>query len=148
MNILLAYIQFVFIGFIIYGSVVTFSDTSINTSLSGIFAPILAWFSGTGLRASFNGDNKTDLTEDYSLERNYIKTKDNINGTRNFITSALIENKNIQTIKIDKVEINELTRNILWRHDFNRIDITNDKVELIYAFRKIFTGNCKKEGEP
>ena len=93
-------------------------------------------------------DNKTDLTEDYSLERNYTKTKDNINGTRNFITSALIENKNIQTIKIDKVEINELTRNILWRHDFNRIDITNDKVELIYAFRKIFTGNCKKEGEP
>ena len=59
MNILLAYIQFIFIGFIIYGSVVTFSDTSINTSLSGIFAPILAWFSGTGLRASFNGDNKT-----------------------------------------------------------------------------------------
>ena len=59
MNTLLAYIQFIFMGFIIYGSVVTFGDTSTNTSLSGIFAPILAWFSGTGLRASFNSDNKS-----------------------------------------------------------------------------------------
>ena len=46
-------------GFIIYGSVITFGDTSTNTSLSGIFAPLLAWFSGTGLRASFNSDNKS-----------------------------------------------------------------------------------------
>ena len=46
-------------GFIIYGSIITFGDTSTNTSLSGIFAPRLAWFSGTGLRASFNGDNKS-----------------------------------------------------------------------------------------
>ena len=92
-------------------------------------------------------DNKTDLTEDYSLERSYIKTKDNINGTRSFITSALIENKDIQTIKIDKVEIDVLTDKVLWKHDFNRIDITNDKAELIYAYRKIFTGNCNKDGE-
>ena len=59
MNTLLAFIQFIFMGFIIYGSVITFGDTSTNTSLSGIFAPLLAWFSGTGLRASFNGDNKS-----------------------------------------------------------------------------------------
>jgi len=58
MNSLLAYIQFIFIGLVIYGSVLTFSDTSFNTSTSGIVAPILAWFAGTGLRASFNGDNK------------------------------------------------------------------------------------------
>ena len=58
MNSLLAYIQFIYIGLIIYGSVLTFSDTSVNTSISGIFAPILAWFAGTGLRASFNSDNK------------------------------------------------------------------------------------------
>ena len=57
MNSLLAYIQFIFIGLVIYGSVLTFSDTSINTSISGIVAPILAWFAGTGLRASFNSDN-------------------------------------------------------------------------------------------
>ena len=58
MNSLLAYIQFIFIGLVIYGSVLTFSDTSVNTSISGIVAPILAWFAGTGLRASFNSDNK------------------------------------------------------------------------------------------
>ena len=58
MNSLLAYIQFVYIGLIIYGSVLTFSDTSVNTSISGSIAPILAWFAGTGLRASFNSNNK------------------------------------------------------------------------------------------
>ena len=58
MNSLLAYIQFIYIGLVIYGSVLTFSDTSVNTSISGIVAPILAWFAGTGLRASFNSDNK------------------------------------------------------------------------------------------
>ena len=57
MNTLLAYIQFIFIGFVIYGSVLAFGDTSINTSTSGIVAPILAWFAGTGLRASFNSEN-------------------------------------------------------------------------------------------
>ena len=57
MNTLLAYIQFIFIGLVIYGSVLTFGDISINTSISGIVAPILAWFSGTGLRASFNNED-------------------------------------------------------------------------------------------
>ncbi len=57
MNSLLAYIQFIFIGLVVYGSVLTFGNISINTSMSGILAPILAWFAGTGLRASFNSDN-------------------------------------------------------------------------------------------
>ena len=57
MNTLLAYIQFIFIGLVIYGSVLTFGVISINTSMSGIVAPILAWFAGTGLRASFNREN-------------------------------------------------------------------------------------------
>jgi len=57
MNSLLAYIQFIYIGLVIYGSVLTFGDTSVNTSISGIVAPILAWFAGTGLRASFNSEN-------------------------------------------------------------------------------------------
>mgnify|MGYP000029312857 FL=1 len=57
MNTLLAYIQFIFIGFVIYGSVLTFGETSVNTSTSGIVAPILAWFAGTGLRASFNSES-------------------------------------------------------------------------------------------
>ena len=57
MNTLLAYIQFIFIGLVIYGAVLTFGDASVNTSISGIVAPILAWFAGTGLRASFNSEN-------------------------------------------------------------------------------------------
>ena len=57
MNTLLAYIQFIFIGLVIYGAVLTFGNISVNTSISGIAAPILAWFAGTGLRASFNTDN-------------------------------------------------------------------------------------------
>ena len=56
MNTLLAYIQFIFIGLVIYGSVLTFGNISVNTSISGIVAPILAWFAGTGLRASFNSE--------------------------------------------------------------------------------------------
>ena len=57
MNSLLAYIQFIFIGLVIYGSVLTFGNISISTSMSGIVAPMLAWFAGTGLRASFNSEN-------------------------------------------------------------------------------------------
>ena len=57
MNSFLAYIQFIFIGLVIYGSVLTFGNISINTSMSGIVAPILAWFAGTGLRASLNSEN-------------------------------------------------------------------------------------------
>ena len=57
MNSLLAYIQFIFIGLGIYGSVLTFGNISINTSMSGLIAPLLTWFAGTGLRASFNSEN-------------------------------------------------------------------------------------------
>ena len=57
MNVIIAYLQFIFIGLIIFGSVITFGDISVNTSISGIVAPILAWFAGTGLRASFNNEN-------------------------------------------------------------------------------------------
>ena len=42
-------------------------------------------------------DNKSDLTEDYSLERSYVKSKDNITGVRNFSTNALIEGRMIHT---------------------------------------------------
>ena len=57
MNTLLAFIQFIFIGLVIYGSVLTFGNISISTSMSGIVAPMLAWFAGTGLRASFNSES-------------------------------------------------------------------------------------------
>ena len=88
-------------------------------------------------------DNKSDLTEDYLLERSYVKSKDNITAARNFSTNALIEGLEIQTIKIDKVEINILTNNIFWTHEFNRVDKTNSQLNTIYAFRKSFKGACK-----
>ena len=88
-------------------------------------------------------DNKSDLTEDYSLERSYVKSKDNITGVRNFSTNALIEGRVIHTSKIDKVEINILTNDIFWTHEFNRVDKTNSQLNTIYAFRKSFKGACK-----
>ena len=88
-------------------------------------------------------DNKSDLTEDYSLERSFVKSKDNITGVRNFSTNALIEGREIQTAKIDKVKINILTNDIFWTHEFNRIDKTNAEANTIYAFRKNFQGKCK-----
>ena len=88
-------------------------------------------------------DNKSDLTEDYSLKRSYVKLKDNIIGVRNFSTNALIEGREIQTIKIDKVEINILANEIFWTHEFNRVDKSNTGANTIFAFRKSFKGACK-----
>ena len=88
-------------------------------------------------------DNKSDLTEDYLLERSYVKSKDNIIAVRKFSTNALIEGREIQTIKIDKVEINILKNDIFWTHEFNRVDKKNTKAKTIYAFRKNFKGACK-----
>jgi hypothetical protein len=88
-------------------------------------------------------DNNSDLTEDYLLERTYVKSKDKIIAARSFSTNALIAGREIKTIKIDKVEINILTNNILWTHEFNRVDKTNIDENTIYAFRKNFTGTCK-----
>ena len=88
-------------------------------------------------------DNKSDLTEDYLLERSYVKSKDNILAARNFSTNALIEGREIQTIKIDNVEINLLANDIFWTHEFNRVGKTNNEAKTIYAFRKSFKGACK-----
>ena len=88
-------------------------------------------------------DNKSDFTEDYLLERSYVKKKDNIIAVRNFSTNALIEAREIQTIKIDKVEINILANDIFWTHEFNRVDNTDSQLNTIYAFRKSFKGVCR-----
>ena len=88
-------------------------------------------------------DNNIDLTEDYLLEKSYVKSKGNISGTRNFSTNSLIEGRKIQTVKIDKVKINTLTNNIFWTHEFDRLDITNAEANVIYTFRKDFKGACK-----
>ena len=88
-------------------------------------------------------DNNSDFTEDYLLDRSYVKSKDNIIAARNFSTNALIEGREIQTIKIDNVEINLLANDIFWTHEFNRLDKTNNEAKTIYAFRKSFKGACK-----
>ena len=47
----------------IFAGVASFGDTAISTSVSGIIAPLIAWFGGSGLRGSFNvGDKKQKLT--------------------------------------------------------------------------------------
>ena len=86
--------------------------------------------------------NKRDLTEDYLLESSYVKSKDNIIGVRKFSTNTLIKGQKIQTVKIDKVEINILTNDIFWTHELNRLDKTNAITNTIYAFRKNFKGTC------
>ena len=88
-------------------------------------------------------NNKSDFTEDYSLERSYVKSKENIIGAKNFSTITLIQGREIQTVKNDKVEINIITKNIFWTHEFNRLDKTNSEANTAYAFRKNFKGSCK-----
>jgi len=88
-------------------------------------------------------DNKSDFTEDYLFERNYVKSKDNISGARNFSTNSLIEGRKIQIVKIDKVEINIPSNDIFWTYEFNRVDITKAEANVIYTFRKDFKGTCK-----
>ena len=88
-------------------------------------------------------DNKSDFTEDYMLERSYVKSNNIIRGARNFSTNSLIEDRKIQTVKVDNVEINMLTNEVYWIHKFNRLDITDTEGVIIYAFRKDFEGNCK-----
>jgi len=88
-------------------------------------------------------DNKSDLTEDYMLERSYVKSNDNIRGARNFSTNSFIEGSKIQTVKVDNVQINILSNEVYWMHKFNRLEITDSKKNIIYAFRKDFKGTCK-----
>ena len=88
-------------------------------------------------------DNKVDFTEDYRLERSYIKIKEIIKGSRNFATNTLIKGRKIQTVKVDNVEINMLTNEVYWKHKFNRLDIIDGEADILYAFRKDFEGKCK-----
>jgi len=88
-------------------------------------------------------ESKSDLTEDYLLEKSYLKTNDNIIGTRNFSTNSLIEGRKIKTVKVDNVEINILTNKIYWVHKFKRVDMTDSDANVIYAYRKYFRGTCR-----
>lgn len=90
-------------------------------------------------------DNKNEFTDDYILKKSYLNTKDKIKGKRKFSTSSLIENKEIETIKNDKVEVNLINNNILWKHEYSRIKISGDIKEKIYEFKKDFEGICKRK---
>ena len=56
------YIQFVYIILVLFAGIGYFfnSETiSISVGLSGIFAPLISWFGGSGMRGAFNqGDKK------------------------------------------------------------------------------------------
>jgi len=56
------YIQFVYIIFVLFAGIGYFLNSesiSISVGLSGIFAPFIAWFGGSGMRGAFNlGDKK------------------------------------------------------------------------------------------
>ena len=58
------YIQMIYIVFtFVIGISTFFNNTPISTSLSGILAPLIAWFGGSGLRGSFNlGDLSQKIT--------------------------------------------------------------------------------------
>ena len=51
-------------------------------------------------------DGSIFLFDDWKNYPVVVKSKDNITGVRNFSTNALIEGREIQTAKIDKVKIN------------------------------------------
>jgi len=59
----LAFLQMIYIVIAIIAGISSIGGTSISVGISGIMAPIIAWFGGSGLRGSFNvGDNKQKIT--------------------------------------------------------------------------------------
>ena len=57
------FIHGVYIIITIVAGIVAFGNVSIGVIASGILAPIIAWFGGSGLRGSFNvGDNSQKIT--------------------------------------------------------------------------------------
>ena len=53
----------VYLVLVVFTGIASFGDTSVSVSISGILAPIIAWFGGSGLRGSFNvGDKKQKIT--------------------------------------------------------------------------------------
>ena len=56
------YIQYVYLIFVLFAGIGYFFNSesiSISVVLSGIFAPFIAWFGGSGMRGAFNlGDKK------------------------------------------------------------------------------------------
>ena len=63
MSKIFATFHMIYLVAVIFTGIASFGDTSISASISGIIAPIIAWFGGSGLRGSFNvGDKKQKIT--------------------------------------------------------------------------------------
>ena len=63
MSKIFAKFHMVYLVLVVFTGIASFGDTSVSVSISGILAPIISWFGGSGLRGSFNvGDNKQKIT--------------------------------------------------------------------------------------
>jgi len=63
MSNIFAKFHIMYLIIVIFTGISSFGDTSISVSISGMIAPIIAWFGGSGLRGSFNiGDKKQKIT--------------------------------------------------------------------------------------
>ena len=54
------YFHMAYAFIVIFAGVASFGDIAISTSISGIIAPLIAWFGGSGLRGSFNVGTKKE----------------------------------------------------------------------------------------
>ena len=63
MNKIFATLHIAYVVIAIILAITSFGNISVSASISGILAPIIAWFGGSGLRGSFNvGDKKQKIT--------------------------------------------------------------------------------------
>lgn len=63
MSNMFLYFHMAYAFIVIFAGVASFGDIAISTSISGIIAPLIAWFGGSGLRGSFNvGTKKEKIT--------------------------------------------------------------------------------------
>ena len=63
MNKIFATLHMAYVVIAIILAITSFGNISVSASISGILAPIIAWFGGSGLRGSFNvGDKKQKIT--------------------------------------------------------------------------------------
>ena len=63
MNKIFATLHMTYVVIAIILAITSFGNISISAFISGILAPIIAWFGGSGLRGSFNvGDKKQKIT--------------------------------------------------------------------------------------
>ena len=55
------YVQYVYMIIALVAGVTALFNTELYIALSGIIAPFIAWWGGSGMRGSFYGDNKQKI---------------------------------------------------------------------------------------